>query len=114
MSRSPALGSMGISVLRTLADGPARRTKVVSSVSGLVAPAQAEAMIDNMLKRGLLMHELGRLHLTLAGRRALPKGSPPEPMRPYVPPRVIRRAGSEVAAKLPSVAAGRRYYPETR
>lgn len=49
-------------------------------------------------------------------RGAKPKAQPlvaPAP-RPYVPPRVIRRAGSEVAAKLPSVAAGRRYYPEAR
>lgn len=49
-------------------------------------------------------------------RGAKPKAQPmaiPTP-RPYVPPRVIRRAGSEVASKLPSVAAGRRYYPDAR
>lgn len=49
-------------------------------------------------------------------RGAKPKAQPivaPAP-RPYVPPRVIRRAGSEIAAKLPSVAAGRRYMPRSK
>lgn len=32
-------------------------------------------------------------------------------IRPYQPPRVIRRAGSEVAATLPSVAAGKQHQP---
>lgn len=47
-------------------------------------------------------------------RNALPKHSGPMPVRPYVAPKAIRRPGSLDASKLPSVAAGRRYYPDDR
>lgn len=110
MSSKP-LGAHGIALLRVLSTGPAKRSDVVKRLGGSVATATAEAMIDGLIERGLLTMKWSRLQLTRAGRQALPTEAPPSPMRPYEPPRVVRRRGSDVAGRLPSVAAGRQYMP---
>lgn len=81
-------------------------------------PALSRAILDSRLEtmraEQFVRFELGQWRLTRKGLLALPKHSGPLPMRPYVAPKVIRRPGSLDASKLPSLAAGRRYYPDDR
>lgn len=106
------IGVHQLAVLRILRAGDKKQAALVKALAGpAVAPAQAEAIVNNLMARGLVTLAYGRLRLTRSGRSALPSETPTWNRAEYVPEKVIRRAGSERAATLPSVAAGVRRYP---
>lgn len=99
----PGIGIKQIAALRALRDGPRTRRGIVLAMrADSVAPATANKIIDNLLERGFVEPIFGTIALTATGRRALPSDQVLRPMRPYVPPKVVRRPGSDRASKLPS------------
>lgn len=105
------MSSPKIELLRVLTSGPRSGAELRDAFPAM-ARHQLDTLLERMRDEGLVSFALRRWRLTYKGRRAAPAAPVAPPMRPYVPPRVIRRAGSEVAASLPSVAAGRRYWPK--
>jgi hypothetical protein len=77
-------------------------------MSQVAAKPATEAAIGQLAAEKLIRLLYGKWHLTKEGRAALPKPPPRPTVRTYVPPVVVRRAGSEVAGKLPSLFAGER------
>ncbi len=96
-AETKAVGAQALAVLRALEFAPMSRKKLVDKVQGAMAKTHCERLIDSMLKRGLVERKWSQIGLTHKGRKAIPSVAPQEPMRPYVPPRVVRRAGSSVA-----------------
>lgn len=105
MSADP--GSYGLIIMRMLAKAPMSADELSAKISAVAAP-QVLAILGQLVARKYVKHTFSKYRLTDAGLNALPKSAPPTTMRPYVPERVLRRAGSDVAGKLPSVYAGQR------
>lgn len=94
------------SILRTLHVEPAGPSALHRRL-GRHAPRIIDATVAALVDEGLVALKWGRWRLTSAGRAALPSISSLPPMVPYVPPMVVRRPGSEIASRLPSLAGGR-------
>lgn len=96
-------------VLREVAAAPATALELKRRLNTVAKP-----LIDQIVRRlaaegKIVQAPDGRYHIAERGRRALPRGvAPAAPGGVYVPPRVVRRAGSERAGRLPSVFAGKR------
>lgn len=97
-----------LEILRFIADAPVTRAAIKRQFSSHIAKGVMDSILDGMLADGVISMSYGKLRITNAGLRKLPVKPETVVMRPYVPPRVIRRAGSDRASKLPSVFAGRR------
>ena len=63
--------------------------------------------VEALAAEGFIALKWSRWRLTRRGREAMPTISSLPPMEPYRSPVVVRRPGSEVAARLPSMAGGR-------
>lgn len=107
------MSSPKIELLRVLTSGPRSGAELRDAFPAM-ARHQLDTLLERMRDEGLVSFALRRWRLTYKGRRAAPAAPAAPiapPMRPYVSPKVIRRRGSLDAARLPSLAAGRRYWP---
>lgn len=93
-------------ILRTLHVEPAGSSALHRRL-GRHAPRIIDATVAALVDEGLVALKWSRWRLTSAGRAALPGISSLPPMQPYRSPAVVRRPGSEVASRLPSMAGGR-------
>lgn len=93
------------SILRTLHVEPAGASALHRRL-GRHAPRIIDATVAALVDEGLVALKWSRWRLTSAGRAALPGMSALPPMRPYVPPMVVRRPGSD-HSHIPSLAGGR-------
>jgi len=93
-------------ILRTLHVEPAGSSALHRRL-GRHAPKIIDATVAALVADGLVALKWSRWRLTSAGRAALPSLSALPPMQPYRSPPVVRRPGSEIAARLPSLAGGR-------
>ena len=103
-------GTHGLHILRVLSAGPLTLSELNAQLSSVAAP-QVAAILARMVKYGYVSDSFSRYRITSKGLAQLPRTVSAPTMRPYVPERVIRRAGSDVAGRLPSVFAGERIYP---
>lgn len=94
------------SILRTLHVEPAGPSALHRRL-GRHAPRIIDATVAALVSDGLVALKWSRYQLTRAGRDAMPSLSTLPPMQPYRSPVVVRRPGSEVASRLPSMAGGR-------
>lgn len=104
------MSSPKITLLQVLAAGPRLAHELRDAFPAMPRP-HLDALIERMRDEGLIRFAWMRWRLTAKGVRAVPAAPVAPPMRPYVSPRVVRRPGSLDAARLPSLAAGRRYWP---
>lgn len=104
---SAAPGTHGLHILRVLSAGPLTLSELNAQLSSIAAP-QVAAILARMVKYGYVSDAFSKYRITSKGLAQLPRTVAAPMMRPYVPERVIRRAGSDVAGKLPSVFAGKR------
>lgn len=98
------------SILRALSTGP-RSVADLRAAHNTHPGAQVVMAIDVLKREGMVQTKWKRLELTRAGRLAAP--SPTAQLASqgtYIPPRVVRRAGSEIHRTLPSCVGERRYY----
>lgn len=96
-------------ILRALAAGPQTTPQLQMRLSGSLAKPLTAQIVLNLHAAGkIAMLKGNRWQLTSLGRAMLPTAAPRRDWGQYVPPVHVRREGSEVAGKLPSVFAGRR------
>jgi len=106
----PDRGIVALQVLRILAHGARSLADVQAALPQWPSPRVAHA-VEKMTADGLVMTKRKRLELTRAGKLAAPSTAPQLASHgQYVPPRVVRRAGTEIHRTLPSVRGGQRYY----
>ena len=106
-------GTHGLHILRVLSAGPLTHAELSAQISAIAAP-QIQAICNRLVRQGYVSDAFSRYRITSKGLAQLPRTVSAPTMRPYVPERVIRRAGSDVAGRLPSVFAGERIYPGER
>ena len=110
MSSDPGL--VALAILRLLAHGPRSAADVQAALSSHPNARIADA-IDRLQRDGLVMTNWRRLELTHAGRLYAPSTAPMLASQGcYVPPRVVRREGTEIHRSLPSMRGGRLHYEE--
>lgn len=108
----PDPGSVALAVLRILAHGARSAADVRAALSQYPDARTADA-IERLQRDGLVHTKWKRLELTRAGKLAAPSTAPQLASHgQYVPPRVVRRAGTEIHRTLPSVRGGQRYWRE--
>lgn len=112
-AETKAVGAQALAVLRALEFAPMTKSKLVGKLQATMAKTHCERLIDSMIKRGLLDIKWRQIVLTHRGRKAIPSAAPQEPMRPYIPPRVVRRIGSMDFKRWPSRVGGRLVYTRT-
>ena len=96
-------------ILRALVAGPMTTPQLQLRLSATVAKPHTAQIALNLQAAGkIAMLKGNRWQLTERGYAALPKSMPQRNWGQYVPPVYIRREGSEVASKLPSLFAGKR------
>ena len=96
-------------ILRALAAGPMTTPQLQMRLSATLAKPHTAQIVMNLQAAGkIAMLKGNRWQLTERGHAMLPKTMPVRNWGQYVPPVHVRREGSEVASKLPSVFAGRR------
>lgn len=100
-------GTHGLHILRVLSAGPLTLSELNAQLSSIAAP-QVAAILARMVRHGYVSDAFSKYRITSKRLAQLPRTVAAPTMRPYVPPKVIRRAGSDVAGKLPSVFAGQR------
>lgn len=93
-------------VLRALQVAPRNSAELARALSQH-SPRNIGHAVEALAAEGLIALKWSRWRLTRRGREALPSISSLPPMRQYVPPMVVRRPGSEIASRLPSLAGGR-------
>lgn len=93
-------------VLRALQVAP-RNSAELARALAQHSPRNIGFAVAALVDEGLIALKWSRWRLTSAGRAALPSLSSLPPMQPYRSPAVVRRPGSEVAARLPSMAGGK-------
>lgn len=93
-------------ILRALQVAPRNGSELTRALSQH-SPRNLACAVDALVADGLIALKWGRYRLTKRGRQSLPGMSTLPPMALYKPPTVVRRAGSEVASRLPSLAGGR-------
>lgn len=99
-------------ILRALAERPMTTRQAQAHFSASLAKPVTAAVILRLQAEGKVAALKGGLwQPTALGIAMLPVAQPEREWGQYIPPRVIRRAGSDRASKLPSVAAGRRVWP---
>lgn len=103
-------GTYGLIIMRLLAKSPSTADELSAQISAVAAP-QVVAILKSLEARKYVRHTFSKYRLTALGLSAMPKSMPAPAIRPYVPPRVIRRPGSDRASRLPSRVAGREVYP---
>lgn len=105
-------GSVALAVLRILAHGARSAADVRAALSQYPDARTADA-IERLQRDGLVHTKWKRLELTRAGKLAAPTTSPVLASQGrYMPPRVVRRPGSEIHRRLPSMRGGRLHFPE--
>lgn len=105
-------GLVNQSVLRILSHG-ARSAADVRAALPQYPDARTADAIERLKADGLVQVKWKRLELTRAGKLAAPSTAPNLASHGrYVPPRVVRRQGSEVHKRLPSMRGGRLFYQE--
>lgn len=104
-------GTQAMHILRVLSAGPLTHAELSAQISAIASP-QIQAICNRLVRQGYVSDAFSKYRITAKGRAQLPQAVPTYTMRPYVPPAVIRRTGSDVASRLPSVFAGERIYPE--
>lgn len=98
-------------LLRALLSGPRALNQLHRALPAMRRTQVAE-LVTELVTEGLAAGDSRGYRLTEAGRRTALASMPQAvPMREYRPDRPFRRAGSERASRLPSVAAGVRYWP---
>ena len=96
-------------ILRALASGPQTTPQLQAKFSATLAKPHTAQIVLNLQAAGkIAMLKGGKWQLTERGYAMLPRTLPKREWGQYVPPVHVRREGSEVAARLPSVFAGRR------
>lgn len=101
-------------ILQLLATGPATTEQACMLLSATVAKTVTVKTLAAMRKRGLVTKEEKRWALTPTGRAQAGHAQHTQKTHErgvYVPERPPRRPGSEIAARLPSVVSGKRYWP---
>ena len=89
------------------------RFRAIYNASRLTSYHPASGRAERLTADGLVMTKRKRLELTRAGKLAAPSTAPQLASHgQYVPPRVVRRAGTEIHRTLPSVRGGQRYWRE--
>lgn len=104
-------GTQAMHILRVLSAGPLTHAELSAQISAIASP-QIQAICNRLVRQGYVSDAFSKYRITAKGRAQLPQAVPTYTMRPYVPPAVIRRTGSDVASRLLSVFAGERIYPE--
>lgn len=107
----PDPGSVALAVLRILAHGARSAADVRAALSQYPDARTADA-IERLKADGLVQVKWKRLELTPAGWRAAPSAAPnlAHLHGTYVPPRVVRRAGTDIHQRLPSRVGGQLIY----
>lgn len=96
-------------ILRALVAGPQTTPQLQAKFSATLAKPHTAQIVLNLQAAGKIALLKGnRWQLTERGYSMLPRTLPKRDWGKYVPPVYVRREGSEVASKLPSVFAGRR------
>lgn len=91
---TPDPGLVALAVMRILAHGARSAADVQAALSQYPTPRVAEA-VERLQRDGLVQTHWKRLELTREGRLAAPSTAPMLASQGrYVPPRVVRRAGS--------------------
>lgn len=102
-------------VLKALAAEPMTTRQLQMRLSASLAKPMTEAIVLRLQAQGKVAAiKGGRWQPTAYGLSSLPQPMVKREWGKYVPPRVVRRAGSERASKLPSMFAGERIFPWER
>jgi hypothetical protein len=105
-------GAVALSVLRLLTFGPRPPADVRAAISQYPDARVADAL-ERLQRDGLVHTHWKRLELTAKGRAIAPVTSPDLASHgTYRPERVVRRIGTEVHKRLPSMRGGRLFYQE--
>ncbi len=99
-----------LDILRAVAEKPLTNAEIKARFNH-IARSVIDQIIADLLAEKALSVAYGKLRVTMRGHAMLPVVPESVGMRPYVPEKVIRRAGSDRAAKLPSRVADRTVYP---
>jgi hypothetical protein len=92
-------------VLRALQVAPRNSAELARAIAQH-SPRNIAFAVEALAAEGLIALKWSRWRLTRRGREALPSISSLPPMRPYVPPMVVRRPGSD-HSHIPSLAGGK-------
>jgi hypothetical protein len=95
-------------ILRSISERPQTTAQLQGRFSAVLAKPHIAMMVQRMYEAGKIAPVKKGWQLTERGYASLPKSMPVREWGVYVPPTYIRREGSEVASKLPSVFAGKR------
>lgn len=98
-----------IAILEALRHGPKGERALIAAMPAVCGAPTCLAVLRDMRSQGLVAHSGKQWRLTLAGKRLLRPLATGVTTSVYVPPRVVRRAGSD-HSYLPSRAAGRLIY----
>jgi DNA-binding IclR family transcriptional regulator len=90
-------------ILATLAKTPMKTAELQSAFSASHAKPQVAMLMDRLQRKGLVKLSQGsRWELTTNGYAMVQRQPEPRPWKPYEPPKVMRRIGSDRASKIPS------------
>lgn len=106
-------GLVATSILRILAIYPRTLSQLQDAMPDHPSP-QVTTAVGKLRAKGLVTVKLKRLTLTRSGRAAAPSGvvDLAKLHGTYKPPKVVRRIGTEVHKRLPSMRGGRLFYQE--
>lgn len=100
-----------LALLRAMSAGPRLLTEL-QRVSSSIPRGRVGAFLNSLVLDGLIVPAGNRYRLTAAGRAAVAATQRvAAPVTEHRPERVVRRAGSEIAATLPSRVGNRLIYP---
>ena len=99
-----------LDILRAVAEQPLTNAEIKARFSH-IARGVLDQILADMLADKVISVAYGKLRATHLSRAQLPVAPERVAFRPYVPEKVIRRAGSDRASRLPSRVAGREVYP---
>lgn len=104
-----ALGGLThFAVCAAVARGATTAAEIGKFTSSRVGKSNLENLLANLCKKGALQLRDGQYRLTYVGREILGARGPVNELTPLqLAPRPPMRPGAEIAARLPSMAAGR-------